>query len=284
LRRLLYVLGVLAGLACSPTPPPVTQPSAKIVVAEPPLQLPVRLSEPGATIVLGDLHGTRELPAFVGRVVSALATTRPVVLALELPVDELPSLPAFLASDGGPAARAALLRDDWWQRAYQDGRSSVAMLELLETARRLRARGARVDVVCFDAVLPADQETNAELREATMAQTLIGQRAARPDATFVIYVGNLHARRAAWSHHPDFTWMVMRMASAGIAITTLDARYRAGTAWVCTNDQASDCGPAPMAGSAGAPGIELAPPADGGFDGTYDVGPITASPPAAKGA
>jgi hypothetical protein len=81
--------------------------------------------------------------AFIGRVVAALVTTQPVVLALEICDDQAPSIPGFLASSGDDAARAAMLRDAWWQGPWFDGRNSVAMLELLEAARRLRSAGSR---------------------------------------------------------------------------------------------------------------------------------------------
>jgi hypothetical protein len=276
MRSSLYVLGAVAGLAGCASPHP-----AATVAGPPPLALPAALTAPHATLLFGDIHGTRELPAFVGRVVSALAATQPVVLALEIPSEQVPSLPAFVASDGGPAARAAMLRDAWWRRPYQDGRSSVAMLALIDTARGLRASGARVDVVCFDPVRPPGHELDEELREANMARALIAQRAARPDAAFVIYAGNLHVRRAAWEPRPGFAWMAMRMASAGVTLTTLDASFRKGAAWICTGNEPDTCGTRPMDGRAGVPGIALEPSPDGGFDGRYDVGPITASPPAA---
>jgi hypothetical protein len=246
--------------------------------------LPAALTAPRGTLLFGELHGTRELPAFIGRVVATLAATQPVVLALEIRSDQAPSIPAFLASDGGPAARAALLRDPWWTGVWQDGRQSVAMVELLDTARRLRADGKRLDVVCFDSVRPPGAELDAEQREATMARTLVALRAARPDATLVIHGGNLHTRRTGASFNPGFAWMAMRMASAGLAFTTLDARYPDGTAWVCGSADPQDCGARFIAGREVknvSPGIHLEPAADGSFDGRYDVAALTASPPAA---
>lgn len=241
--------------------------------------LPAALTAPRGTLLFGDLHGTCEMPRFIGDVVTALVAREPVVLALELRADQAPSIPAFLASDGSDAARAAMLRDDWWQGPFFDGRNSVAMLELLETARRLIASGALLEVLCFDAARPPSYEIELELREETMARTVIAHRAARPDAIFVVFAGNLHTRRAEWEGLPGFAWMAMRMARAGVEFTTLDTRYRAGTAWNCGIDPAS-CGITSVIGVDGTPGIYLAP--DRGHDGYYDVGPITASPPAVQ--
>jgi hypothetical protein len=239
--------------------------------------LPSALTAPHGTLLFGDIHGTCEIPRFIGEVVTALVERESVVLALELRADQAPSIPTFLASDGGDAARAAMLADDWWQGPYFDGRNSVAMLELLETARRLSASGAPLEVLCFDAARPPSYQIDPEVREEIMARTVIAHRAARPETTFVVFAGNLHTRRTAWDGIPGFAWMAMRMAQAGVVFTTLVPRYRTGTAWTCGVDPAS-AGITLEIGVDGAPGISLVP--DSGHDGYFDVGPITASPPA----
>jgi len=241
--------------------------------------LPAPLTVARGTLLFGDVHGTCELPRFIGDVVTALVADEPVVLALELRADQAPSIPAFLASAGGDAARAAMLRDPWWQGPWFDGRNSVATLELLETARRLIAAGAPLEVLCFDAPRPPSYEIEPALREETMARTVIAYRAARPDAIFVVFAGNLHTRRAEWEGMPGFAWMAMRMARAGLAFITLDARFRTGTAWESGIDPANG-GIVTAIGVDGAPGIYLV--SDSGHDGCYDVGPITASPPAVQ--
>ncbi|MEO7733558.1 MAG: hypothetical protein ABIY55_21525, partial [Kofleriaceae bacterium] len=63
--------------------------------------LPAALTAPRGTLLFGELHGTRESPRFIAGVVTALVAREPVVLALELRADQTPSMPAFLASDGG---------------------------------------------------------------------------------------------------------------------------------------------------------------------------------------
>ncbi len=244
------------------------------------LALPPQLTKPHSTLVLGDLHGTREIPAFVGDVVTALADHEPVVLALEIRADQAPSLGAFLDSDGGPAARRAVLRDPFWQDVYQDGRRSEAMLALIDRARQLRAAGKRVGLDLFDAVLsgPPTQDT----REEAMAQHLIATRAARPDAVLIVYVGNLHAVRTEHEAIPGFAWMAHRMARAGLVFTTLGPRWQSGTAWICRGAEPSDCGPGPVSGDGGPAGvITLGATPGGHYDGWFDVGPVQASPPAA---
>jgi hypothetical protein len=272
---LLELIGVLSCGGRSPASTTAASPPAAPVPAARAL-LPDRFAPHGA-IVIGDVHGTREIPVFVGRIVTELTAREPVVLGLEIPSAELPSLDGFLASDGGPAAREAALRDPWWHGAHQDGRRSVAMFELIDTVRRLRARGARIDVVCFDESAPG-----AESRDEAMASKLIAARTAHRDAALVVYVGNYHARRAELRSRPGYAWMAMHMAKAGVAFMTIDARYGEGSAWTCNGRSAADCGAHYTAGyEVAGPGIRLEASPDGGYDGWFGVGSVSASPPAA---
>jgi hypothetical protein len=156
------------------------------------------------------------------------------------------------------------------------------MFDLLDQVRALRRSGARVDIVCFDPEVPSP--IDAEVREDGMARNLIALRAARPEATLVVYAGNLHTIRTGVSFKPGFQWMAMRMASAGIKFVTLNARYSDGTAWTCRTASPDDCGAEPIRGVAHEPGIHLEPSPDGNYDGWFGVGAITASPPAARAA
>src|ERR1044071_5346579 len=67
--RAIGVVGMLGLVACSPPPAAAHAPQAP--AAQPPLVLPPGVGEPGSTVLIGDLHGTREIPAFVGQLVSA---------------------------------------------------------------------------------------------------------------------------------------------------------------------------------------------------------------------
>jgi hypothetical protein len=275
MRTTIHLMTVLV-LGCSGAATRVTSPPP---ARDAPV-LPPEISAPGATLLLGDFHGTRELPAFVAGLVAQLAAAHPVVLGLELRPEDLPSLDVYLASDGGPAAREAALRDPWWHINYQDGRESLAMFALLEAMRALRAGGARVEVVCFDPGGHMGEHPDA--RDEGMAQRLIALRRARPDATFVAYAGNNHVRRTAIPRMAGRAWMGMFLARAGIAFVTLDQRYADGSAWTCIDGNASHCGPRFVAGHGDERGIHLERSADGAYDGWYGVGPVTASPPVAR--
>jgi hypothetical protein len=199
-----------------------------------------------------------------------------VVLALEIPQDQGAAIQAFLASDGSPAMRRQLVAGPWWQSPSQDGRRSVAMADLLETTRALRAAGRPISVVVIDAS-DGDRE-----REETMANNVIAARRAHPDAALIVFAGNLHTSRRELPFRPGFAWMAMRVASAGIPLVSLNARYADGTAWIMTPDGPKHGDVSFVAGRGPELGIRLEPTKDGQFDGWFGVGPVTASPPAGR--
>ena len=100
MRLLLLVLA----LGCQSRP--VVRPVSS---APPPplLEIPAAVLPPHGTLMLGEVHGTREIPAFVGQLATSVAQREPVVLALEIPVQHAAPVHAYLASDIGrsPSAR-----------------------------------------------------------------------------------------------------------------------------------------------------------------------------------
>jgi hypothetical protein len=244
----------------------------------PAIDIPPAALPPHGTLMLGDYHGTREIPAFVAALVGTVSAREPVVLGLEIPQNHEDSLHAFLASDGGPEARRLLLDEPFWRAPYQDGRRSVALAELLETARALRAAGRKIDVVAFDDAAGGTQDA----REAAMAQNVIAARRAHPEAALIVYAGNLHTSKHEVGFKPGFAWMAMRVAAAGIPVISLNARWDDGTAWTCSDAVAEHCGVSFAAGRGPERGIRLEPSPDGQYDGWFGVGPVTASPPAGR--
>jgi hypothetical protein len=227
-------------------------------------------------LLIGDLHGTREIPEFVGRLLATVSSREPVALLLEIPSDENPAIHAYLAGAGGAPARNQLVARPWWQDRFQDGRRSVAMADLLETARALRAAGRRIEVVAFDA-----GEEDREDREEVMARNVIAARRAHPEAALIVYAGNLHTSLREAPFRPGFEWMAMRVAKAGIAFVSLNARWPDGTAWICPDDVAEHCGVSFLAGKDTVDsGIRLEPSPDGRYHGWFGLPSATASPPA----
>ncbi|HTQ81108.1 MAG TPA: hypothetical protein VMM92_14000, partial [Thermoanaerobaculia bacterium] len=130
LAALLAALAPLFSLLALPPPPP---PQCPAIAGLAPLLAP------GHGLLLGEVHGTVESPAFLANAVClALQAGRSVTVALEIPLQEEARFEAYLGSAGSAADRTALLAGAFWQDPYQDGRRSQAMLALLESLRRLR--------------------------------------------------------------------------------------------------------------------------------------------------
>jgi len=226
-------------------------------------------------VVLGEVHGTEQVPAFVARYVCAAAAGgRPVKLALEMPAEEQARLAAFMGGAGSADEQAALLAGPFWRRAVQDGRSSLAMLRMLEAVRKMRAAGAPVDVLAYD--------SSGAGREAGMAQQLRAAIARHSGSAFVVLTGGLHATRTRGNRfNPNFESMTYLLAD--LKPLSLTVVTDGGSAWVCTGPSAAACGAKnwtvnqgarPAAGS-----VALDAPTPQ-FDGSFHVGATTASPPA----
>lgn len=225
----------------------------------------------GALVLLGEVHGTAEIPGFVGQLACAVARRRVTVwLALEHPAAEQGQVDAFLA--GGDAA--ALGQGGVWRQQQQDGRGSAAMLGLLREVRRIRDAGGDVRAVLIDQ--PGTD------RDKAMADAIAGLPR-KPGDVVLALTGNVHARRlqgADWdpAYRPMGFWLVER----GLAPITLDAATAGGSAWVCTG-QPVTCGAARVVGThTGArPFIRMHTAGEvGPYDGVFYVGTVSASPPA----
>jgi hypothetical protein len=149
-------------------------------------------SRPGVRFILvGEMHGTVETPELFGDLVcSAAASQRPIVVGLERATREQAAIDAFLAGDNHAAATDALLAENGWH--IFDGRSSRAMLKLLETLRGLQRNGRISEVVAFD---DARRDESDAARERRMAAALTAAADRHANALVVAFTGNLHASR-----------------------------------------------------------------------------------------
>lgn len=113
------------------------------------------LLQPGTTLVFGEIHGTQEIPRFVGDVACRAGPQALVTVGLEVRRDEQRRIDAFLASQGAPADTQGLLAGPFWRRTDQDGRSSQAMLELFERSSDVAGHDGRYVVGTTHASPPA---------------------------------------------------------------------------------------------------------------------------------
>lgn len=239
------------------------------------------LQKPGLDyVIFGEAHGTTELPAAFGDLVCAAATQGPVTVGLEFLPQEQASLDAYLASDGGAEARAALLASEGWADPY--GRASEAIFQLVEQLRLMKAAGADLTVAAFDH--PSETPGTSAAREAGMARLLLEARAARPDARVVALTGVGHAGKSAWtSFDPPFPAMSQLLPDANtVALTFIRG---GGEVWACrapSEGAAEECRVWPSTAREEIPSRGVALDASrSGFEGIVSVGaPYTGSAPA----
>lgn len=255
-------------------------------------------------VIFGEVHGTRQSPAFVGAAACGLAARgERLLVAVEHQATDDAALQAAWALPHSQFA-AALRKRGWAGR--RDGVASEAMFALLVRLHELKAKGRRIAVVAFSGM--RDEAQVARFRdlpgqgphEAAQAENIRrAAEAGRYDHVLVL-VGNLHARKQPVARG-DVTYepMAMRLAPAA-AVTSLNMAGAAGTMWNCLTrpgvvlqpgkplpPDAIDCAShaagghrdlhrAAFIGIGGFPGDS----ADPAYDGFFWVGPVEGSPPA----
>ncbi|RKH63620.1 hypothetical protein D7V93_08485 [Corallococcus llansteffanensis] len=245
------------------------------------------LLRPGLTVLIGEQLGTREAPATVGDMLcEAAGAGLGVTLGLSISHKEQERIDRYVASAGGPPDQDALLRGDFWRKLQQDGRGSRAVMDLIDRGRALRAAGHSVAVVAIDTDL-----NHGSARDARMAETVLGARAARPKDVFLVLAGNAHTRlvaEAAWSE--DFIPMSKNLAQKDPGLVVLELGYAQGRRWGCdlAPDGELECNvmgltPGPLIASPpdGPPTLRMLPKLHAeGFHGVLEVGALSASLPA----
>ncbi len=245
------------------------------------------LMAPGHTLLLADPLGTRELPmAALHMLCEATSRGLPVTLALSLPASEQPLLDTYLASGGQQQDAQTLVGESaFWRRTYQDGRSSRAMLWLVEQARRLRASGKDVALAAIDV-----DKAQGNAREAQMAEHLLAYQQGRPQAWTLVLAGGTHVRTAGVSWDKDYMPLGARLAQALPSVRALDVGFMRGTHFACRFNvwDAVECDVFSISPTKEArqkkdvaSGVQLFPqPLAEGFHGRLYVGALSASPPA----
>ena len=230
-------------------------------------------------VVLGEVHGTTQAPAFAAALLCALAQpTVPVLLALEIPNDQQSAIDAFVG--GGPSAdfERHNSKARFWSRSFQDGRSSAAMITLIEAARTIRASGADIQVLAFDR--GEEQLDPALTRNEVMAKNILSGMEKRSGLKVLVLTGQVHAKKSVGaSFDSQFKSTTYLLSRANVL--SFQMRSTGGEAWVCS---AVNCGVrsgwASPSAVLGRSGLVLDGAVQPDFDGYFDVGRITPSPPA----
>jgi hypothetical protein len=230
--------------------------------------------DPGTILLLGEIHGTNEIPDFVATLACLAVERGPVTVGLEIPSDEQARIDRYLASAGDQPARASLIASPFWKSDMQDGRGSVAMAALLERLRRLASTTGRVRVVAYDQGLG-----DVGGRDEAMAAHLIDDHERHQRELLIVLSGNVHnrvVRGTSWD--PAYAPMGWYVARQEPFVISLDFTCGAGTAWICHDT----CGIKQLRAKSPFAGRRIAIDAERGnaYHGTYDIGIPSASLPA----
>lgn len=240
------------------------------------------LLRPGGVLLLGEIHGTDQTPAFVANAAClALEGGNSVVVALEIPEEEADRIDAFIISNGDNAERERLMQGAFWNAEFQDGRRSNAMLGLLDSIRQFKRRGRAVRVAFIDR---SEQPANPGDRDRWMADALARAADENPSATVIALIGDVHtriSRGTPWDEAYEPAGYALRTMRPNLPIVALDIAHLGGTAWFCTEPSPSSCGVRRVGASGQAvERVLLHPTMVDGHSGVYGVGVLTASPPA----
>lgn len=171
----------------------------------------------GEVLVLGEIHGTAEIPNLTLTLLERAARHGKVIFGVELAPDS-----AALS-----CSSRTMSVPDSWRRPKADGRTSVAMHALLCGARKLLAAGS-LQIVYLD-----DRSAGVSFDENAAAR-FTGALARSPGATAIVLTGNFHARQSGRS-------LAMNLRNAGLKVvaataSTADPMARS---WQC---QGGKCG------------------------------------------
>ena len=168
----------------------------------------------GETLVLGEMHGSNEIPQYFLEMVRREARRGSVTVGLEIS-----------PSSGRMDCRSGNSRPlpQSWTRAAQDGRSSRAMRELL-CALQLHHR---VRIVFLD-----DEERGADFDRRAAARFRQVLTAGR--GVGMILTGNFHARNDAGS-------LAAHLRRLGATVRTATVSAPVAETWICSGERGT-CG------------------------------------------
>jgi hypothetical protein len=229
-------------------------------------------------LLIGEIHGTAEVPAAVADLAQQIAAVeRPLIVGLEIWRGEQAAIDRYLDSAGTYEDRAQLLAGEFWTRDYQDGRSSVAMVELLD---RLRALALKSDlsVVAFDEDPVADLDGAA--RDKAMAERLSRALDAEPEAFALVLAGNFHTRiQASAPWDPEHRFMGHHLID--YQPYSVEIMGVAGSVWTCTGPETDSCKLRELPQNTVQPGLTLGDEiGERGHHGIWWLPAVTASAPA----
>ena len=227
----------------------------------------------GELLLFGEMHGSIEAPALIVQLACFLSRSQHVAVGLELPSKDQSLIDAYLVSNGTSSDQQKLTSSEFWQFG-RDGRSSSAMLKLIENIRVLKKRGHPTDLFAFD-----DQPGTKLERNIAIANGIRRFHTSHPTTKIIALMGNIHAMEDP-IHLGGREVVPSGSLLHDLHPTSILIAYPRGTIWACM----PTCGSHDLkavGGETGALGFREGSPM-GGYTYTYYLRSITASPPAVQ--
>ncbi|QCZ94221.1 hypothetical protein [Salinimonas iocasae] len=233
-------------------------------------------------LFIGETHGTREVAGFVTDLISHSVKTSPVDLMLELPADMNELIQHYFSDT---ITSKELLGHSFWTRNIQDGRSSVAVFNLIKRVKALRGERKAVDIIAFDT--RRDGKKKLGDRETIMAQNISAHIEKANEHVIIIVTGRVHANKALLLDNNRQA--VATQLTESQRFTSVNMVATSGDYWACFShpEKIFDCG-RKVIGARQMTGFDQAMPegiyinmkSDKHFDGILFFRHVESSPPA----
>lgn len=189
-------------------------------------------------IAIGEHHGNDKTPLIAGKIAQALSQNNEIILALEIQRANQFGLNEYLRT--GDKYILRLLAH--FAREYQDGRSSIAMVQLLDMIRG----NNKIQVIAFD----PDFNSSGQDRDTKMAQYLVEVIKSSPQKRVVILAGNIHSATKIGnifdSNYQPMAYQLSTIEDTLLIpedVLSIITRYEHASIWACIDDYAKKCGP-----------------------------------------
>jgi|GEM_PF-5113673 len=183
-------------------------------------------------ILIGEVHGNNETPEFVEGMINLwLASGEKVILGLEINQDEQENLDKFIQSGDVEL----LKKSPFFNRPFQDGRSSAAMAHLIQM---LRIKND-LKIVCLD--VPSAQSSSPK-RDSVMAMNAIAAVKSYPGRKLITLTGNVHNKTELGGFgYPMGYWLSNNNAVKinKEKVISVDVVYEGGNSWNCQGREVS---------------------------------------------
>lgn len=242
------------------------------------------ISNIGNYIVIGEFHGTIEVPVLINYLLCKyILFDKSVLFIIEFPDDMNKDIVYFI---NGKTTEDNFFSLNFWS-VISDGRSGEATANLFRNIRRLKAAGQKIDVRAIS--VPLNSPQPEESRDRFMARKFSEFVHDSHAEAVVALVGRLHARKADVPL-PDgrtLTPMAAALPSFGIDLRrfkSLKVEFTGGDSWSCGNvDGKVECGIFPLPDNENAKiGLKLYEEPGRYFDGEIVLGRAHPSLPLQK--